>query len=157
MDSDPLLHLRSFSYLDTQTSRLGSVNFSQIPINRPVCPVFNTQRDGYMRTTIDKGPNYWPNRFNTPHPVPASHGGYEHQPMALPAGVKERVRGPKFAEHYSQATLFFNSMSPVEQEHIIAALSFELGKVDEKPIQQKIVDQLNMVRRNSRFWLLNKG
>ncbi|KAG8879359.1 hypothetical protein FRB97_001744 [Tulasnella sp. 331] len=143
--NDPLLHLRSFSYLDTQTSRLGSVNFSQLPINRPICPVFNTQRDGYMRSTIDKGPNYWPNRFGTPHPIPESHGGYLHAPAPLPGGVKERVRGPKFAEHYGQATMFYNSMSEVEKLHIIEALSFELGKVDEKSIQQKIVDHLNMI------------
>lgn len=143
--NDPLLQLRSFSYNDTQISRLGSINFSQIPINLPVCPVFNTQREGFMRATIDKGPNYWPNRFNTPHPVPAHKGGYVHQPAPVPGGVKERVRGPKFAEHYSQATLFWNSMSPVEKEHIVDAFSFELSKVDEKPIQQKVVDHLNMI------------
>ncbi|KAG8981588.1 hypothetical protein FRB93_008515 [Tulasnella sp. JGI-2019a] len=143
--NDPLLHMRSFSYLDTQISRLGGINFNQIPINRPICPVFNTQRDGFMRVTIDKGPNYWPNRFGSPHPVPKSEGGYYNSPAPLPGGVKERVRGPKFAEHYSQATLFYNSMSDVEKMHIIEAFSFELGKCDEKAIQQKVVDHLNMV------------
>lgn len=121
------------------------MNFHQIPINRPICPVFNNQRDGHMRMTISKGPNYWPNRFGTPHPVPGAQGGYVNQPTPLPGGVKERVRGPKFAEHYSQATLFWNSMSPIEKVHIIEAFSFELGKCDEKLIQQRIVDQLNMV------------
>jgi len=98
-----------------------------------------------MRSTIDKGPNYWPNRFNTPHPVPGHHGGYVHQPAPIPAGVKERVRGPKFADHYSQATLFWNSMSAVEKQHIVEAFSFELGKCDDKSIQQKMVDHLNMI------------
>jgi len=140
-----LLHLRSFSYQDTQSSRLGSVNFSQLPINRPVCPVFNTQRDGFMRMTIDKGPNYWPNRFGTPHPVAPKKGGYYHSPTAIPAGVKERVRGPKFAEHYSQATLFWNSMTEVEQTHIVEALSFELGKCDDKGVQEKVVEHLNFI------------
>ncbi|KAG8905370.1 hypothetical protein FRB99_009039 [Tulasnella sp. 403] len=143
--NDPLLHLRSFSYLDTQTSRLGGINFSQIPINRPVCPVLNTQRDGYMRTTIDKGPNYWPNRFGTPHPVPVKDGGYYHSPAPIPAGVKERVRGPKFGDHYSQATLFWNSMSDVEQAHIVDALSFELGKCDDRGVQGRVVDRLNSI------------
>jgi len=142
--NDPLLHLRSFSYFDTQISRLG-VNFSQIPINRPICPVFNTQRDGQLNMLVHKGPNYWPNRFGTPHPVPQSQGGYVNQPAPLPGGVKERVRGPKFAEHYRQATLFYNSQSEVEKKHIAEALSFELGKCDEKLIQQRIVDQLNMI------------
>lgn len=143
--SDPLLHLRSFSYQDTQLSRLGSVNFQQLPINRPVCPVFNQNRDGHMRMTISKGPNYWPNRHGAPHPVPAHQGGYYHSPQPLPAGVKERIRGPKFSEHYSQATLFWNSMSDVEKEHIVSAFGFELGKCDDVEVQRKVVEQLNFV------------
>ncbi|KAG8939232.1 hypothetical protein FRC04_006809 [Tulasnella sp. 424] len=143
--NDPLLHLRSFSYQDTQTSRLGSVNWNLIPINRPVCPVFNNHRDGFMQMQINKGPNYWPNRFGTPHPVPAKHGGQVLSPQPLPSGVKERVRGPKFSEHYSQATLFWNSMSNVEKEHIVNAFSFELGKCEDKGVIELTLEQINFI------------
>ncbi|KIO33444.1 hypothetical protein M407DRAFT_233080 [Tulasnella calospora MUT 4182] len=143
--NDPLLHLRSFSYQDTQLTRLGGPNWNLLPINRPVCPVFNTHRDGYMQTQINKGPNYWPNRFGTPHPVAGKDGGQVLSPQPLPGGVKERVRGPKFSEHYSQATLFWNSMSDVEKEHIVGAFSFELGRCDDKGVIELMLEQINFI------------
>ncbi|KAG8911670.1 hypothetical protein FRC00_006039 [Tulasnella sp. 408] len=152
--NDPLLHLRSFSYQDTQSSRLGSINWNLIPINRPVCPVFNNHRDGFMQMQINKGPNYWPNRFGTPHPVPAKHGGQALSPQPLPAGVKERVRGPKFSEHYSQATLFWNSMTDVEKEHIVDAFSFELGKCEDKGVIELTLEQINFVSVDPPAFLL---
>ncbi|KAG8903836.1 hypothetical protein FRC01_008967, partial [Tulasnella sp. 417] len=94
---------------------------------------------------INKGPNYWPNRFGTPHPVPAKQGGQVLSPQPLPGGVKERVRGPKFSEHYSQATLFWNSMSDVEKGHIVNAFSFELGKCEDKGVIELTLEQINFI------------
>eukprot|EP01112_Ceratiomyxa_fruticulosa_P019834 TRINITY_DN6587_c0_g1_i1.p1 TRINITY_DN6587_c0_g1~~TRINITY_DN6587_c0_g1_i1.p1 ORF type:complete len:701 (+),score=140.76 TRINITY_DN6587_c0_g1_i1:147-2249(+) len=140
---DPLLQGRNFSYQDTQLTRLGGPNFQEIPINRPICPVFNNQRDGFMRTRIQKGKvNYFPNREGFPEPVPPNRGGFEtyHEKIA---GMKERMRGPKFNDHFSQGSLFFNSLTPVEQQRVIFAAVFELSHTDEA-IQKKVLE--NFVR-----------
>lgn len=142
--NDPLLQGRQFSYFDTQLTRLGGPNFEEIPINRPVCPVTNNQRDGFMRQKINKGQvNYYPNRFGCPALADPSRA-YTHAPVPV-HGPKLRARGPKFAEHYRQATLFFNSLSAWEREHLIAAASFELGKVDDMGVRERMVDLLNHI------------
>ncbi|KAF8320458.1 putative catalase A [Clavulina sp. PMI_390] len=138
--NDPLLQGRGFSYFDTQISRLGGPNFSDIPINRPICPVFNNQRDGFHRK------NYYPNREDAPAPVAPEHGGYLPTPMPIePGAMKVRMRGPKFSDHHGQATLFWNSMSAVEKELIISAMSFELGKCDDPVVHQNAVAQINKI------------
>lgn len=145
--NDPLLQGRLFSYLDTQLIRLGGPNFHEIPINRSVAPVHNNQRDGYHRMTIDQGPvSYFPNSIqnNTPKPVPASEGGYEHYAEKV-EGSKVRQRSESFADHFTQATLFWNSMSDIEKQHIIDAFHFEVGSVMDKEIKQKVVDMFNNV------------
>eukprot|EP01113_Clastostelium_recurvatum_P042369 TRINITY_DN6862_c0_g1_i2.p1 TRINITY_DN6862_c0_g1~~TRINITY_DN6862_c0_g1_i2.p1 ORF type:complete len:510 (-),score=180.33 TRINITY_DN6862_c0_g1_i2:70-1599(-) len=143
--NDPLLQGRNFSYQDTQITRLGGPNWTEIPINRPLCPVFNNQRDGFMRQTISKDRvNYFPNRFGTPAPTPAADGGFESFRAKI-EGMKERLKGPKFADHYSQATLFFNSMTPVEQDHIVAAAIFELSHVEDEGVQKKIVEHFSNI------------
>src|SRR5690554_5316155 len=111
--NDPLLQGRLFSYLDTQLIRLGGPNFHEIPINRPLAPVANNQRDGYNRMTIDQGKvSYSPNslRGNEPHVVPDSQGGYTHYTEKI-EGKKVRERSPSFKDFYGQAALFWNSMS----------------------------------------------
>lgn len=136
---DPLLHGRNFSYQDTQLLRLGGPNFTQIPINRPLCPVFNNQRDGYSTHRIPTDSvNYFPNRFGAPSPTPAAQGGYAHYAEKV-AGVKERARGPKFADHFSQAQLFYNSLSPLEKERLIDTASFELGHCSEDVVKQNML------------------
>ncbi|PKM96360.1 MAG: catalase HPII [Firmicutes bacterium HGW-Firmicutes-1] len=145
--NDPLLQGRLFSYLDTQLIRLGGPNFHEIPINRSVVPVHNNQRDGYHRMTIDQGTvSYFPNSMqnNTPTPVPSSQGGYEHYAEKV-EGSKVRERNQSFANHFSQATLFWNSMSEIEKQHIIEAFHFEVGSVMDKEIKQKVVDMFNNV------------
>jgi len=143
--NDPLLQGRNHSYLDTQISRLGGPNFQEIPINRPVCPVTNNQRDGAHRMTINKGKvNYFPNRFGCPGLASASEQGFVHAPTMV-SGPKLRARGPKFSEYFSQARLFYNSLSSWEQQHVIKSYSFELGHVDDLGVRQKFVSRLNCV------------
>jgi len=142
---DPLLQGRMFSYFDTQISRLGSPNFEEIPINKPLAPVTNNQRDGKFRQKIDRGTvNYFPNRFGCPAVASAAQGGYTHAPTPV-SGVKIRARGPKFAEHFNQARLFYNSLTQWEKDHLIAAAQFELSYVEDMTVRQKMVDRFNQI------------
>ncbi len=140
--NDPLLQGRLFSYTDTQLLRLGGPNFQQIPINRPISPVHNHQRDGYHQMRIDKGQvSYNKNGLanNSPSPASLEEGGFEHYQEKVD-GSKVRKRSESFKDHYSQAKLFWNSMSSVEKQHIIDAFRFELGKCLSKDIQQQVVN-----------------
>jgi catalase len=145
--NDPLLQGRLFSYLDTQLNRFNSSNFAEIPINRPVCPVHNNQRDGFMRQTINKGRvSYWPNSLGNGCPMmaPENMGGYMHY-MEKVDGHKVRARSESFNDHYSQATLFWNSMTEAEKKHIIEAAQFELGKVEVKAIRERMLGHFNKI------------
>ncbi|WP_438823908.1 catalase [Bacillus sp. JJ1566] len=140
--NDPLLQGRLFSYTDTQLIRLGGPNFHEIPINRPVCPFHNNQRDGYHRQTINVGKvSYHKNSLagNTPSPASVEEGGFAHYQEKV-EGRKIQARSESFKDHFSQATLFWNSMSKPEKEHILHAFQFELGKVQSKSVQQQVVD-----------------
>jgi catalase len=144
--NDPLLQGRLFSYTDTQISRLGGPNFHELPINRPVAPFHNGQRDAQHRTVIDKGrASYEPNSIDggwpKETPPAAQDGGFESYPERIDA-AKIRQRSESFSDHFSQATLFFNSMSDHEKEHIIAAYSFELGKVEREFIRAREVNEI---------------
>ena len=144
--NDPLLQGRLFSYTDTQISRLGGPNFHELPINRPVTPFHNGQRDAMHRTTIDKGrASYEPNSIDGgwPRETPpaAQDGGFESYNERIDAH-KIRERSESFSDHFSQARLFFKSMSAHEQEHIIAAYSFELGKVERQWIRERQVNEI---------------
>jgi catalase len=138
---DPLLQGRNFSYFDTQLSRLG-VNWQELPINKPVCPVMNHNRDGAMRHTITKGTvNYWPNRFEAVPPAKPEEGGYVDYPEKI-AGMKARMRSKKFREHYAQAQLFYNSLSEIEKQHTAAALSFELDHCEDPIVYDRYCQRL---------------
>ncbi|WP_095190250.1 catalase HPII [Pseudomonas sp. Irchel 3E19] len=144
--NDPLLQGRLFSYTDTQISRLGGPNFHELPINRPVAPFHNGQRDAQHRTVIDKGrASYEPNSIDggwpKETPPAAQDGGFETYPERIDA-AKIRQRSESFSDHFSQARLFFNSMSAHEKEHIIAAYSFELGKVEREFIRAREVNEI---------------
>lgn len=148
--NDPLLQGRLFSYTDTQLIRLGGPNFHELPINRPINPIHNNQRDGYGRQTIDKNKIAYHNNSladNTPKTVSAQEGGFEHYQEKV-EGKKIRARSDSFKDHFSQAKMFYNSMSPVEQQHIIDAFSFELSKVKSKDIRQQVVDMMGNVNKN---------
>ncbi|WP_418302022.1 catalase [Lysinibacillus fusiformis] len=140
--NDPLLQGRLFSYTDTQLIRLGGPNFHELPINKPICPFHNNQRDGYGRQTINVGQvSYHKNSLadNTPYPVPEAEGGYTHYEEKV-EGLKVRARSESFKDHFTQARLFWLSMTDIEKQHIINAFSFELGKVKNKAIRKQVVD-----------------
>ena len=148
--NDPLLQGRLFSYLDTQKSRLGTANFHQLPINAPKCPVMNFQRDGQMQMEIPKGrANYEPNSLSENSeaggprecPVTGFHT-YEHASAPGEQGDKRRVRAELFADHYSQARLFWKSQTPSEQAHIASAFVFELSKVQLPHVPPRMVGNL---------------
>ena len=145
--NDPLLQGRLFSYLDTQLKRLGGPNFHEIPINRPITPVHNNQRDGHMRQTINRGKvAYEPNTIGGGCPMQASSlaGGFASYAERL-EGLKVRARSEKFFDHFSQATLFVNSQTPAEKDHMVEALRFELGKVERIPIRERMLGLLDRV------------
>ncbi len=141
---DPLLQGRLFSYLDTQLSRLGSPNFHELPINRPKCPFANFQRDGHMQMLVPTGrANYEPNSID-PNGARESFTGLRTAPIAT-EGTKVRLRSESFSDHYSQARLFYRSVTPQEQKHIAQALTFELSKVDIPDIRKKMLGHLDII------------
>ena len=142
--NDPLLQGRLFSYTDTQISRLGGANFHEIPINRAVCPMHNFQRDGMHRQSVNKGRvAYEPNTLGNGAEFRVDGGaqGFQSRPEALES-PKTRRRSPSFDDHFSQASLFWNSQSATEKDHIVAAFRFELSKVEVPDIRQRMVDNL---------------
>ncbi|RDW18874.1 catalase [Oceanobacillus chungangensis] len=145
--NDPLLQTRLFSYTDTQLIRLGGPNFHELPINKPVAPFHNNQRDGYGRQTINTSPvSYHKNSLanNTPGPVSEDEGGYSHYQEKV-EGRKVRACSESFKDHFSQAILFWNSMSTVEKYHIINAFSFELGKCKEESVREQVLEMFSNV------------
>ena len=145
--NDPLLQGRLFSYTDTQLSRLGSVNFHEIPINRSVNTVHNNQRDGHMRQQINAGKvSYHPNSMagGCPFQAKAAEGGFTSHVERIDAN-KIRGRSRSFFDHFSQATLFYNSQSTAEKAHLVNALQFELSKVSIPEIRARMVGLLTKV------------
>ncbi|MGY1488761.1 catalase HPII [Methylobacillus pratensis] len=144
--NDPLLQGRVFSYTDTQLSRLGGPNFHEIPINKPVCPFHNNQRDALHRTTIHKGQaSYEPNSIDGGWPLEtppaAKDGGFESYYERVDAH-KVRERSESFKDHFSQPRLFYKSLSATEQQHVAESYSFELGKVKRKYIRERVVNEI---------------
>lgn len=147
---DPLLQGRLFSYQDTQLSRLGTVNFHQIPINQAKgCPFQNFQRDGHMQMAVPKGrANYEPNSLSDANedggPREDPKGGF--RTAAIPVeGEKVRLRAESFADHYSQARLFFRSQTEIEQAHLASAIVFELSKVSLAHVRERVLANLQNV------------
>jgi catalase len=142
---DPLMQARLFSYLDTQLTRLGGPNFSQIPINRPLSPVNDNFRDGFHQGAVHHGRTpYLPNAVGggCPFLAGAEDGGYINVPRPI-QGVKVRDRGPD--DEYAQATLFWRSMTEIEQDHIVDAFTFELGHVDVPAVIDRMVARLALI------------
>lgn len=143
--NDSLLQGRLFSYLDTQLSRLGGPNFHEIPINRPVCPMRNFQRDGIMRMAAQPGRvNYEPNSLDPAGPREDPAQGFRSFPSGE-AGEKLRLRPESFADHYSQARQFWLSMTEPEKRHIVLAFAFELAKVETGAIRKRMLGHLDVV------------
>ncbi|MGD7002682.1 catalase [Corynebacterium halotolerans] len=145
VSEDPLLQGRLFSYLDTQLIRLGGPNFSQIPINRPHAPVNDMFREGYHQAAVHKGSGaYHPNSLDGGNPFPASEdeGALIDIPMQIRNAQSTRKKPASFNDHYSQARLFYMSLSDVEQQHLKDAISFEVGKCYEQAVKERVVTSL---------------
>ena len=146
--NDPLLQGRLFSYIDTQISRLGGPNFHQIPVNAPRCSSDNLQRDAMHQMQVPKGRvNYEPNSLdpNALRENPAM--GFTSFPEEM-SEAKIRKRAETFADHYSQARLFFRSMTEPEQKHIVSALGFELGKLEHSHVRSRMLGHLTNIDSN---------
>ena len=142
---DPLLQARLFSYLDTQLTRLGGPNFAQLPINRTHAPVNDNHRDGFHQQAVHAGRTpYLPNAIGGGCPFLAGDedGGYVHVPRPVD-GAKTRDRAPD--DEYTQATMFWESMSEVEQDHIVDAFTFELSKCDIPAVVERMLLRLSLV------------
>ena len=145
--NDPLLQGRLFSYLDTQLSRLGSSNFHQLPVNAPKCPFANHQRDGHMQMEQPPGrTNYEPNSLSKDSPRETTQG-FRSMPVDE-SGEKGRIRPESFADHYTQARLFYRSQTKHEQSHIVSALVFELSKVEHPHIRKAMVGHLRHIEES---------
>jgi catalase len=150
VSEDPLLQGRLFSYQDTQLSRLGTVNFHQIPINQAKgCPFQNFQRDGHMQTHLPQGrANYEPNSLGEAGEIDGPRedpkGGFRTAPVAV-EGAKVRLRAESFADHYSQARLFYRSQTEIEQAHLASALVFELSKCSFDHVRARVLGNLQNV------------
>ncbi len=136
---DPLLQARLFSYLDTQITRLGGPNWTQIPINRPHAPVNDNLRDSFHQDAIHGGvAPYRPNSLDGGCPfVAGDDGAFIDVPAPVAASVKERGNPQSFADHFSQASFFYRSLSPVEKDHVVAAYTFELSKCWDQVIRER--------------------
>ncbi|BCJ47004.1 catalase [Actinoplanes ianthinogenes] len=135
--NDPLLQGRLFSYVDTQLTRLAGPNFHQIPINRPHAPVNDMLRDGFHQQAVHAGvAPYRPNSLDGGNPF-TSDDGFVDVPVRVAEAPKIRANPVSFGDHFSQVRLFWQSMSPVEKEHIVRAYTFELGKVYHQQIRER--------------------
>ena len=137
--NDPLLQARLFSYLDTQLTRLGGPNFTQIPVNRPHCPVNDMLRDGMHQTAVHTGlAPYRPNSLDGGQPLVADTADDGYVQVARPVeGKTVRANPVSFSDHYSQAAMFYRSLTPLEQAHIVEAFTFELGKCYEQAVKER--------------------
>jgi catalase len=142
---DPLLQGRLMSYLDTQLSRLGGPNFHQIPINAPKCPFANLQRDAMHQMQVPKGRvAYEPNSLDPEGPRETEDRGFHTSDRPV-TGAAVRVRSETFADHYSQARLFYRSITKPEQRHVAQALTFELSKVETQPVRLRMLGHLALI------------
>ncbi|KAI2466032.1 catalase 3 precursor [Annulohypoxylon bovei var. microspora] len=146
---DPLLQGRIFSYLDTQINRHGGPNFEQLPINRPVVPVHNNNRDGNGQNLIHKNIHaYSPNSLNDGFPQQATQSngrGFFSAPYRSTTGKLVRGLSSTFDDHWSQVRLFYNSLMPVEQQFLINAIRFETSHLTSTTVKQNVLAQLNQI------------
>lgn len=143
--NDPLVQVRLFSYIDTQITRLGGPNFNQLPINRPHAPVNDMLRDGMHQSAVHQGvAPYRPNSLDggCPFTAGSDQGAFVDVPVEVSGGRKVREVPADFDDHFSQARLFFRSLTAVEQDHVIGAYTFELGKCYEQSIKERQLQAL---------------
>ena len=144
--NDPLLHARLFSYLDTQLTRLGGPNFGQLPINQPQAPINDNLRDGQHQSAVHEGTApYFPNSLGGGCPFAADPTmAYVESPRPI-EGVRERAFPASFDDHFSQPAMFYRSLTPLEQQHLVEAIAFELGKCTHPEIREREIGVLAQV------------
>ncbi|WP_375492997.1 catalase [uncultured Jatrophihabitans sp.] len=137
--NDPLLQGRLFSYLDTQLTRLGGPNWNQLPINRAHAPINDNLRDGFHQDAVHGGvAPYHPNSFDGGNPFPAPEDvAFIDVPVLVEGAPKQRGNPASFDDHFSQVTMFYRSLAPVEQDHVVASYTFELSKCYEQTIRER--------------------
>lgn len=141
--NDPVLQGRAFAYRDTDYHRLGTGNINYIPINQPLVETNFNQRDSFSRYRIDVDPVHYHNNSaaqNSPYETPVEEGGYGHYPEEVEGVVTREIPSASFEDHFTQARMFWNSMSPVEKDDLVKTFSFHIGKVKSKNIRQASVD-----------------
>ncbi|KAH0305289.1 catalase, partial [Aureobasidium melanogenum] len=145
---DPLLQGRLFSYLDTQVNRQG-INFEQLPINRPRIPIHNNNRDGRGQQYIPTNNYaYSPNSLNNGFPKQANQTvgkGFFTSPDRRLTGAFTRELSPTFNDHWSQARMVWNSVTPAEQQIVVNSLRFEISQVQSQVVKQNFIIQLNRI------------
>ncbi|KAF1981349.1 catalase-domain-containing protein [Aulographum hederae CBS 113979] len=147
---DPLLQGRIFSYLDTQLNRHGGPNFEQIPINRPVAPIHNNNRDGAGQMFVHANTAaYSPNTLNSGAPKQPSQQagrGFFTSPAREVTGKLTRGVSPSLsADYWSQPRLFFNSITKEEQQFLINAIRFETAHLKSATVKKNVLTQLNKI------------
>ncbi len=146
LSNDPLLQGRALSYTDTQLHRLGGANFRQLPVNRPRCPVHHFQRDGHFQADVPAGRTaYEPNSLGPGTPRASAERGQRAHATVSHSGERGREREASFADHYTQARMFYRSLVEVEQRHVIDAFVFELSHVETVTIRERVVGHLRQV------------
>jgi catalase len=137
--ADKLLQGRTFSYADTQRHRLGA-NYLELPVNRPIVPVDNNQRDGAMQIGQFSGSvNYEPNSLAGGMPKEASEEG-KSRVYALDGEVtRQKI---SLTSDFAQAGERYRSLSRRDREHLIDNLIADLMHIN-KPIQQRVIDNLS--------------
>src|SRR5699024_3500515 len=150
--NDPVLQGRLAAYLPAHYHRLGP-NFQQLPINKPICPFHNNQRRGGNNFTIDVDRVWYHENSmanNTPYTVPPEEGGYEHYHEKV-EGRKIRARSESFKDYFTQPRIFWNSMTAIEKQHLIEALSYQIGRVEREFVRQQAVNLLVKVDREMAY------
>lgn len=146
--NDPVLQGRSFAYRDTDYHRLGTGNINEIPVNKPITETNYNERDSFSKYRIDvDSVHYLKNSLagNTPSEVPPEDGGYEHYAEKVEGHVTRERPGPSFYDNFTQARLFWNSMSSIEKGNIVKTFEFHLGYVKSKSVRQQVIDMFGNV------------
>lgn len=147
--NDPLLQGRLFAYMDAHLARLGGPNHAQLPINAPQCPYHHVLQGGSMLVNAPRGRvSYEPSSLQPDSPRAARSAGTRPARPAAQAATEQargRTRPESFADHYSQARMFYRSQSTIEQAHTVQALVHQLSCVGSPHVRDAVVAHLQLV------------
>lgn len=141
--NDPVLQGRSFAYRDTELYRQNTPNYEDLPVNRPITEVNNNLRDGHYKVAIDSDHvHYHSNSLadDTPAETPPEQGGYENYPGKVEGHVTREHPSDSFDDHFTQARIFWNSLSKPEKDDLIESFSFHIGGVVNKELRQQNIE-----------------